>query len=274
MTGKKIISAALTGSWGHHAQNPHIPMTPSEIAADAFRCYKAGAAIVHLHMRDENHAPKMDTGRFRETIALIRESCDLVINMTSSGDPAGDDETRLAPIRALNPEMASFDCGTMNWLHSSVFENHPRFLERLALLMKERGVKPELEIFDSGMLYTALHYVEKGLLSPPLHFQFVLGAPGGMAATVGNLAFLHGLLPPGASWSATGIGKSHMPMLLAALAMGGHLRVGLEDNLYYSRGRLATNSMLVKRAARLAELSGFEIASPAEAREILGIPRL
>jgi uncharacterized protein (DUF849 family) len=268
---KRIISVALTGSWGRLDRNPFIPMTPDAIAADVKRCRAAGAAIAHLHMRDEAMQPRMDVRRFAETIALIREDCDIIINMTSSGDPDGSDDVRLAPLSALKPEMASFDCGTMNWMHNSIFENHPRFLKKLGRLMQDHGIKPEIEIFDAGMLETAKYYLGTGLLKAPAHFQFVLGAPGGMAATVQDLAFLHAKLPPGSTWSATGISSGHLSILFAALAMGGHIRVGLEDNLYFSKGVLATNVMLTERAARLVGEYGCEPASPDEAREILGI---
>jgi uncharacterized protein (DUF849 family) len=274
MEDKRIISVALTGSWGTKEQNPEIPMTPADIAEDAYRCYKAGAAVAHIHVRDENMRPKMDTERFRETISLIRGKCDIIINMTSSGDPVGSDDIRIAPIEALKPEMASYDSGTMNWLHSSIFTNHPSFLERLGLALQEHGVKPELEIFDCGMLYNTLHYVKKGVLKPPLHYQFVLGAPGGMDATVTNLVFLRNLLPDGATWSSTGLSKGHIPIMLATLALGGHVRVGLEDNIYYTRGVLADNVMLVERAANIIRASGFSVATPGEARGILNIPPL
>jgi hypothetical protein len=157
MEEKRIISVALTGSWGTKEQNPEIPMTPADIAEDAYRCCLAGAAIAHIHMRDEEMKPKMDTERFRETIARIREKCDIIINMTSSGDPIGSDDIRIAPLEALKPEMASYDSGTMNWLHNSVFTNHPAFLERLGLVMQKHNIKPELEIFDCGMLYNTFY---------------------------------------------------------------------------------------------------------------------
>jgi uncharacterized protein (DUF849 family) len=193
--------------------------------------------------------------------------------MTSSGDPVGTDEIRLAPLGALQPELASYDSGTMNWMHNSIFENHPDFLEKLGLFMQKYNIKPELEIFDCGMLYNTFHYAKKGVLKPPFHYQFVLGAPGGMDATVENLVFLHGLLPEDSTWSATGLSKGHIPIMLTTLALGGHVRVGLEDNLYYSRGVLANNVMLVERAVRITTESGFSVAKPDEAREILSITR-
>lgn len=279
MKEKKIISAALTGNWGTKEISPAIPMTPKEIAEGAYECYRAGASIVHLHMRDDQMRPTMDVGRFKETIGLIRDKCDIIINITSSGDHTvdsiGDDNVRIAPFRELDPEMGSYDCGTMNWMHSCVFSNPPDFLEKLGKTMLEYRVKPELEIFDGGMIYTTLHYLKKGIIKPPLHYQFILGAPGGMDATVSNLVYLRSLLPEGCTWSAAGLGKGHMPIMLCTLAMGGHVRVGLEDNVYFEKNVLAeSNAQLVERAARIIADIGQEPATSSEAREILGIVKL
>lgn len=273
---KRIISAALTGNWGDKTKNPALPMTPEEIAQSAYEAWQAGAAVVHIHMRDEQGNPTMRVDLFRKTIEMIREKCDVVINMTSSGghsiDGIAPNEARLLPFRELKPEMGSYDCGTMNWLHTTVFENSPQFLENLGLLMQEVGTKPELEIFDIGMLDTAKYYVKKGILAAPCHFQFVMGAPGGMAATVQNLAYVVSQIPEGSTWSASGLSKDHIPVMLAALAMGGHVRVGLEDNIYYSKGVLAkSNAQLVERAAHIIVDAGMEVATPDEARAILGI---
>ena len=273
---KRIISAALTGNWGDKSKNPALPMTPSEIADSAYEAWKAGAAVVHLHMRDEEGRPTMRVDLFEETMRLIKERCDVIINVTSSGghslDGMAEDETRMEPFRVLKPEMGSFDCGTMNWLHQTIFENSPQFLEKLGLLMQEVGTKPELEIFDIGMLDTAKYYLKKGILKAPCHFQFILGAPGGMAGTIANLVYVQSQIPEGSTWSASGLSKAHVPVLLAALAMGGHVRVGLEDNLYYTRGVLAeSNAQLVERAAALIRTAGLTVATPDEAREILSI---
>ncbi len=268
---KTIITVATTGAWPQKSQNPHIPMTPLEIAEDVYECYRAGAAIAHLHMRDDQGNGTMDAGKFEETVRLIRERCDILINCTTSGDLNATDETRQLHLKSIRPELASYDCGSMNWMHNSLFINHPRFLEELGLTMQEYGVKPEIEIFDAGMVYNSLYYLKKGILKAPLHYQFVLGAAGGTAATVENLVYLKGLIPEDSTWSALGIGKNHVPILLTAIAMGGHVRVGLEDNLYFGPGTLATNPQLVTRAAKLIEDSGNEIATPKDAREILSI---
>ena len=273
---KRIITAALTGNWGDKTNNPALPMNPKEIAESAAACWQQGAAVVHLHMRDEEGRPTMRTELFAETIERIREKCDVIINITSSGghslDGMASDEARLLPFRQLKPEMGSFDCGTMNWMNQTIFENSPHFLERLGRLMQEVGCKPELEIFDVGMIGTVKYYIKKGILKTPCHFQLVMNAAGGMEGTVENLVYLKNQLPPGSTWSATGISKSHMPILLATLALGGHVRVGLEDNIYFAHDLLAeSNAQLVKRAANIIREAGYAPASPAEAREILGI---
>ena len=268
---KTIITVATTGAWPKKEQNPYLPMTPAEIAHDVYECYKAGASIAHLHMRDENGNGTMNKKKFEETVTLIRERCDIVINLTTSGDLNATDETRQAHLKSVRPEMASYDCGTMNWMHNSLFINHPKFLEELGITMQEYGVKPEIEIFDAGMIYNSLYYLKKGVLKAPLHYQFVLGAAGGTAATVENLVYLKGLIPEGSTWSALGIGKGHVPIMLATIALGGHIRVGLEDNLYFSPGELATNEMLVTRAANLIKESGNEVATPDDVRQILGL---
>lgn len=270
---KTIITVATTGAWPKKEQNSNVPMTPAEIAEDVYKCYLAGASIAHLHMRDENENGTMSKEKFEETVSLIREKCDIVLNLTTSGDLNATDETRQAHLKSIRPEMASYDCGTMNWMHNSLFINHPKFLEELGMTMQEYGVKPEIEIFDAGMIYNSLYYLKKEVLKAPLHYQFVLGAAGGTAATVENLVYLKGLIPEDATWSAFGIGKAHVPIMLTALALGGHIRVGLEDNLFFSNRVLATNEMLVKRAANLVRESGNEVASPDEARMILSIKR-
>lgn len=276
MQDKRIISAALTGNWGNKSNNPAIPITPKEIAESAYEAYQAGAAIVHLHMRDEEGYPTMRADRFLETIALIKEKCDVIINMTSSGEHTltsiAPDDARVQPFYQVKPDMGSYDCGTMNWMHKTIFENSPQLLEKLGRAYQEIGVKPELEIFDGGMIYTTLYYLKKGILKAPLHYQFIMGAPGGMDGTVRNLVYLQSLIPEGSTWSASGLGAAHLPILMATLAMGGHVRVGLEDNIYYEKGVLAkSNAQLVERAARIIKASDMQVATVAEAREILGL---
>lgn len=279
---KRIITVAVTGAWPTRKDNSNLPVTPQEIADDVYSCWQAGAAVAHIHVREDDGTPSMRFERYQETVALIRakKDCDICLNITSSGGTLGsgtteeDDETRIRPIRELRPELCSFDCGTMNWQYRTIFENHPRFLERLGRTVQEVQVKPELEIFDIGMLYAAEHYMGRGILKSPCHFQFILGAPGGVAATVEDLLTLKQRLPPGSTWAASGIGKGHVPIMLATIALGGHLRVGMEDNVFYHRGiPAASNAQLVERAVRLLGEAGLQAASPDEARRILGIGR-
>ena len=271
-TKKTMITAATTGAWPTKKDNPNLPLTPKEIAADVYECYQAGAAICHLHMRDDEGKGTMNKDKFEETVSLIKEKCDIVINLTTSGDVVSTDETRMAHIRSIKPDLASYDCGSMNWMHCSVFVNHPKFLEQLGLLMQQVNTKPEIEIFDAGMVYNSLYYLKKEVLKTPLHYQFVLGAAGGSAATVENLVYLKSLIPQGSTWSALGIGKGHVPIMLAAVAMGGHLRVGMEDNVMYNATELAeSNAQLVKRAVEIIKISGNEVATPDDARRLLDL---
>lgn len=287
MADSVIITAALTGTSTPLSLNEHIPHTPERIAEDAYNAWRAGAAIVHLHMRDAEGRGVFDAEMFRRTIQMIRahEDCDVIINCTSSGQRGGTDDAgstlpigtakRLEHFELLDGiEMGSLDCGTFNWMPNYVFMNSPGFLRKLAGVYRERGIKPEIEVFDISMMNCAVALVKEGVLTAPLHFQFCLGAPGAMEATPENLVTMLRYLPEGSTWSAFGTGRQHMPILYTALAMGGHIRVGLEDNVYYSKGVKATNVMLVERAVKAVELYGKKPATAAEARELLGIPPL
>jgi uncharacterized protein (DUF849 family) len=278
MADKVFITAALTGAWATKEMNEHLPITPSEIAEDAYQCWKAGAAIVHLHMRDDEGEGTMDPAKYAETIKLIRahKDCDVIINCTSSGSKIPlNDEQRMTHFRENSEiQMGSYDAGTMNWGCHVVFENSPSFLEKLGNCYNENSIRPELEIFDVGMLGNVNHYVKKGILKDPLCIQFVLGVLGGMDATVDNLMHLVRVKPEGAKWSAFGIGKEHLPIMYAALALGADgVRVGLEDNLMYSRNVKATNVSLVERAVKVIKNFDKQIATPAETREILGLKK-
>ena len=267
---KLIITAALTGNVPTREMTPHVPLSPAEIADDVRRCVDAGASLVHIHARDTEGRPTLDKAIFEETARRIKASAPDVIIQLSTGARAGRDwEARANPVRLL-PEMASFTTGSNN-LPGIVYENSPDFLLFLAGVFHTTGVKPEIEIFESGMISNALFLQKKKLLEPPLHFDFVLGAPGSMAGTVRNLVFLADSLPPGSTWTVAGIGRSEIPLATAAIAMGGHVRVGIEDNLHLPDGRLATNAQLVATAAAIARTMGREIASPAEARRILSL---
>jgi len=277
--GKKvIITAALCGAGTLKSQTQYVPVTPEEIAADAIACAKAGAAVIHFHARDDEGKNTMETDRFVQVIELARAECakanvDIVFNLTTSGAKFPED-MRLAHLPLLKPEMCSFDPGTMNWANSYVFLNTPGFLERLGVLTQELNIKPELEIFDAGMMGNVNYYLKKGFLKEPLHYQYVLGASGGMDGNIASLAFLLPMMRAGSTWSVTGIGRTNMPMMLAALSEGcDGLRVGLEDNIFMEKGVLATNVSLVERAVTLCEAAGRSIATAAEAREILGLTK-
>ncbi|MEZ4498836.1 MAG: 3-keto-5-aminohexanoate cleavage protein [Thermomicrobiales bacterium] len=269
-----IISAALTGSWPTKAQNPNLPVTEDEIAAAAIAAAEAGAAIVHLHVRNEQGKVTCDPVRYDLVRTLIRQAgCDVIINM-STGGGAGQttDEQRAEPVD-LGPEIASFDCGSTNF-GSGVFVNSPSFLDDLAARMKQHGVLPEIECFEPGHVANALRLIDEGKIDPPFWFQFVLGVRGGSPGTIRQLLNMLDMLPPGASWSVCGIGRAQLPLGVAAMAMGGHVRTGLEDNLFYHKGVLAeSNAQLVSRLVRIADEMGRPVATPDQAREILGLPR-
>jgi len=270
---KLIITAAITGSRITREITPHIPIAPEEIVQSAVECWEAGAAVVHIHVRDpETGLGSQSLGIFQQVVEPLQEKTDLILCLTTSGIPGRNlpIEERLAPLE-LKPELASFDAGSIN-LGQSVFINSPEFLESAAKKMKDIGVKPELEIFDLGMIVTCLRLKNEGKLEEPFHFQFVLGTPWGAPATPESLLHLHRHIPKKSTWSVIGIGKGHLPMSMMALIMGGHIRVGLEDNIYYTRGVLAkTNAQFVERIVRIAEEYGREVASPDEARRILSL---
>ncbi len=280
LKNKRIITVATTGAWPKKKDNPNVPLTPAEIADDVYDCWKAGAAIAHIHMRDENQNGTMDHNKFRETMDILKTKypdCDIIINMTTSGDIYATDETRVQHVKELKPEMASYDCGSMNWLNTALFLNTPPFLEMCGKLFQETGTKPEIEAFDPGMIANAAYYLKKGILVAPLHFQFCMGCANGITGTVKNLVFMKeecdALIGKGNyTWSTFGVGHSAMEIMYAAIAMGGNIRVGMEDNVMYGKGQLATsNRQFVERAKRVIEEFGCQAATPAEAREILGL---
>ena len=270
---KLIITAAITGSRITREITPHIPLTPEEIVQSAHECWQAGAAIVHIHVRDpDTGLATQDVEIFKQVMKPLREKTDLILCLTTSGIPGRNlpTEERLAPVD-LKPELASFDAGSIN-LGGTVFINSPEFLDRAAEKMRQKGVKPEIEIFDLGMIITSQRMRDQGKFDEPLHFQFVLGTPWGAPATPKAFLHLYDHIPDTSTGSIIGIGKGHLPMSMMALAMGGHIRVGLEDNIYYSRGVLAeTNAQFVDRIVRISREYGREIATPAEARDILSI---
>jgi uncharacterized protein (DUF849 family) len=276
--GKLIITAALCGAGTTKAQTPHVPITPDEIAADSVACVKAGASVLHIHVRDKDGVNSMDTEIFVEVVGKIRaalaaEDLDAILNLTTSGSKFSE-ELRMGHLPVLRPEMCSYDPGTMNWANSYVFLNTPAFLEKLGKYVQELDIKPELEIFDGGMIGNINYYIKKGVLKTPCHVQFVLGVTGGMPGDAEALSYLLPKIPAGSTWSITGIGRSHIPCMLLGLAEGcDGRRVGLEDNIFFDRGILATNAQLVARAAEFGKLAGREIANAEEARAILGVKK-
>ena len=278
LKNKRIITVATTGAWPTKENTPNVPLEPEEIAEEIYHCWKEGAAVAHIHCRDDQGRAAMEFEKFEKTVSLIRahKDCDIILNITTSGGVNLKEEDRLRPFYELRPEMASFDCGTMNWQHTTVFENNPKFLEKLAGMMREAEVKPEIEVFDPGMIYNAGYFLKKEILEKPLHFQFCMGVAGGIATTTKNLVFMKDTMEtvaPGSTWSAFGVGAGAMEIMYAAIALGGNIRVGMEDNVLYKKGVAAESNMqFVARAVRVLREYNCEPATPDEARRILGLP--
>jgi 3-keto-5-aminohexanoate cleavage enzyme len=270
---KLIITVGITGSRITRQQTPYIPITPEEIAQSGIEAWRVGASVLHIHVRDpKTGLGTQDGSLFKEVVDRLRSETDAILCLTTSGIPGRNlqFQERLVPL-SLNPELVSFDAGSVN-MRENVFLNPPEFLEMLAKETRAKGIKPELEVFEVGMAETCIRYMERGLLKPPLHFQFVLGVLGGMPATAKSLLHLSEIVPGGSTWSVIGIGLGQLPMAVMAMAMGGHVRVGLEDNIYYSKGVLAkSNAELVERVVRIAKEFGREIATPKESRKILNL---
>lgn len=269
---KLIVTVATTGAVTTRKDSPYLPITPQEIADEVLRSYEAGAAIAHIHVRELDGTPSMNFDHFSEVVERVRSRCDIVLCLTSSGGLNLKEEDRLR-VCELRPELVSFDSGSMNF-GPAVFINSPPFLDKLAAKAQEYGVKPEIEIFETGFIANALAVAKRGLITPPYHFQFVLGVPGGMPATPKNLMHLYESIPQGSTWSTIGIGRSQLQMTTMGLLMGGHVRVGMEDNIFLDKGTLAkSNAEFVERSVKLARMLGREIATPAEARAMLGLKK-
>ena len=267
---KLIITVALTGNVPTKEMNANLPVTADEIAADVRRCADTGASLFHVHARDIDEKPTLDIEVYKENVRQINAIAPEVIIQLSTGARAGKEwEPRVNPVRLL-PEMASFTTGSNN-LPGIIYENSPQFIEYLAGVFKKTGVKPEIEVFESGMISNAVFLQKKGYINSPLHFDFVLGAPGSMPASVKNLLYLSESIPPGSTWTVAGIGKAEIPMAAAAILLGGHVRVGLEDNLAMPDGTPASNPLLVEKVVSIAKEIGREIATPDEARKILSL---
>lgn len=269
---KLIITCALTGAEVTKEHNPAVPYTAEEMAQSAYEAYKAGASILHIHVRTNDGKPTQDKARYKEILDAVRAKCpDAILQVSTGGAVGMSDEERLQPVE-LNPEMATLDAGTTNF-GDDIFVNSWPSLINFAKKMQECGVKPEIEVFERGMIDSAVRLHKMGLIDAPMHFDFVLGVPGAMPATMEDLMHMVRSIPAGSTWTVAGVGRSQLPMAAAAIIMGGHARVGLEDNIYYSKGVLATNGMLVERVARLAKELGREIATPDEARQILSLKK-
>ena len=274
---KLIITCAPVGAEVMKTDNPAVPYGPAEIAESALGAVRAGASIVHLHARTAEGTPSQEAALFRDMFGRIKAEADPILQLSTGGAVTATTAERLAPLDdpevVKHLEMASFTCGTVNF-GDEVFMNSPEFLLALARKLKATGIKPEIEVFEPGMIANALRLARKGELAHPLHFDFVLGVPGAMPGGVRQLQFLVDSLPGLCTWCVAGVGSQQLPLATMAILMGGHVRVGLEDNLYYRKGELAeSNAQLVARIVRLAQELGREVATPDEARAILGISR-
>ena len=270
---KLIITVAPTGSVPRKKDTPYVPVTPDEIAETAYLCEQEGASIIHVHCRDENENPTSDYAVFKETVDKIRKSTNLIVMTSTSGVAGKSDEDRAQPLMT-KPEMASLTTGSLNFAGrkpSIVYVNTWETITFLAKKMLEANIKPEIEAFDVGFVRQGIKLIEQGLVKEPAHFQLVMGVDGGIPATPENLIHIRNQLPPNATFSVAGMAKWQLPMTALAILMGGHVRVGLEDNIYYSKGKLARNEELVTRARHLAEELQREVSTPDEARQILRI---
>lgn len=265
-----VITCAPVGAEVRPDQTPYLPYTPALLGETARAVREAGASIIHVHCRNDDGTNTHSVERFAEAFDAIRSQSDLIVQFSTGGAIGMTPEER-AGVLVLRPEMATLTCGSVNF-GDDIFENSFPIMRAILKKMNEYGVRPELEIFDKGHIANARKLARERLLSLPQHADLVLGVPGGLEATVANLADLVDNLPEGCTWSVAGIGRQQLPMAMAAIAMGGHVRVGLEDNLHYSRGRLARNEELVARVVRIAAEAERKVATPDQARKLLGLP--
>lgn len=271
---KVIITAAVTGSRPTKEMNPAVPYTPKEIAEAAVECWRAGAAIAHIHVRDpQSGHPEFKIELFQEVKDQIQQQCDMIINLTTSGlrlSGTNVIKQRLKPA-ALRPDICSLDIGSLNF-QDKTFMNPPEWGEIAAKKMREYGVKPEIEVFDIGHIYQAIDYIERGLFDNPPYFQLCMGTKWGIEGSPENLLFMQRKLPSNAIWSVLGVGKVQLSMITMGVLLGGHIRVGFEDNIYLKKGVLAkSNAQMVKMAVNLVNHLQCKVATTDEARDILGI---
>lgn|SRR5690554_2100929 len=269
---KLIITCAITGAEVTKEQNEAVPYTVEEMAESAYQAYLAGASIIHLHARYDDGTPTQDKNRYDEIIKAIKAKTEDVIIQVSTGGAVGmGRDERLGPV-FLNPEMATLDCGTLNFGGDEIFVNTENDIIYFSNALESRGVYKELECFEKGHIDTVLRLVKKGYINPPLHFSFVLGVNGGMTGEERDFLFMKDSIPSDATYSVAGIGRFEMSLAKLAIIHGGHVRVGLEDNLFIEKGKLASsNRELVEKVVLMAKDLGREIATPAETRKILGM---
>ena len=293
MNNEVIVTCAVTGAGDTLGKHPEVPVTPEQISNAAIAAAKAGASVAHIHVRDpETGLGSRDVNLFKEVVERIRDSeTDVVINLTAGmgGDwvpseenpsmpgPGTDmigPEERLAHVKEIQPEICSLDCGTMNFGNGNeIYISPPGYLREMASMIQEWGVKPELEVFELGQIRFAKQMIKEGLINEPPMFQICLGIPWGAEQTVDSMKVMKDELPTNASWASFGIGRMQMPMAAAAVAMGGNVRVGLEDNLYLEKGVLASNDQLVTRVIEIIQRMGSRVLSPKETRDKLKLKK-
>ena len=293
MNNEVIVTCAVTGAGDTLGKHPEVPVTPEQISNAAIAAAKAGASVAHIHVRDpETGLGSRDVNLFKEVVERIRDSeTDVVINLTAGmgGDwvpseenpsmpgPGTDmigPEERLAHVKEIHPEICSLDCGTMNFGNGNeIYISPPGYLREMASMIQEWGVKPELEVFELGQIRFAKQMIKEGLINEPPMFQICLGIPWGAEQTVDSMKVMKDELPTNASWASFGIGRMQMPMAAAAVAMGGNVRVGLEDNLYLEKGLLASNDQLVTRVIEIIQRMGSRVLSPKETRDKLKLKK-
>jgi 3-keto-5-aminohexanoate cleavage enzyme len=267
---KLIITCALTGAEVTKKHNPALPYTVQEMAQSAYEAVQAGASVLHIHARYDDGTPTQDADRYKEILDAIKEKCpDAILQVSTGGATGMSREERLQPL-SLNPEMATLDCGTLNFGGDEIFINTENDIIAFAEAIQQRGIHKELECFEKGHVDLALRLHKKGLIAAPLHFSFVLGVNGGMTGEERDFRFLRESIPASATYSVAGIGRFEFPLAACAIKDGGHVRVGFEDNIYLERGVLAaSNAQLVEKVVAMARAEGRAIASPTEARRIL-----
>ena len=293
MNNEVIVTCAVTGAGDTLGKHPEVPVTPEQISNAAIAAAKAGASVAHIHVRDpETGLGSRDVNLFKEVVERIRDSeTDVVINLTAGmgGDWVPSDENpsmpgpgtdmigpeeRLAHVKEIQPEICSLDCGTMNFGNGNeIYISPPGYLREMASMIQEWGVKPELEVFELGQIRFAKQMIKEGLINEPPMFQICLGIPWGAEQTVDSMKVMKDELPTNASWASFGIGRMQMPMAAVAVAMGGNVRVGLEDNLYLEKGVLASNDQLVTRVIEIIHRMGSRILSPKETRDKLKLKK-